>query len=215
MPQGAGSTSPLIHPAPTTANRRISPRLVCTLARPGHHRGVPTATPTNPDLAGRTVAVTGHRPQALTDEQADFARAELDRVIDKLAPTIGISGMALGADTWWADLCLDRGVPLYAFVPFPGQPDRWPATDQRHYRTILERADRVLLCADSYHRGVFHVRNQAMIDAAELVVAVWNGSTTGGTAHAVSIARPHLPIVRINPVSRTTSLLLPPPPAQP
>src|SRR5688500_5358272 len=45
------------------------------------------------------VAATGHRPQHLSPAQRLWIEPELDRVIERLQPSGGISGMALGVDT--------------------------------------------------------------------------------------------------------------------
>lgn len=176
---------------------------------PSSNASRPTPTPRSlPE--GLVVAVTGHRPQSFTADAAVFARSELARVATKLAPSVGLSGMALGADTWWAELMVERHISLHAYVPFPAQPDRWPATDQAHYRELLERAAHVEMVAPSYHRGAFHARNDALVANADAVVAVWTGVRTGGTAHAVSLAKKaKRPIVWIDPTRRRTSLIHP------
>lgn len=64
-------------------------------------------------------------------------RAELARLAVKLhdhhGTTDGVSGMALGADQWWAASVLDAGMRLHAHVPFPQQPDKWPAEDRAEW----------------------------------------------------------------------------------
>jgi hypothetical protein len=74
-----------------------------------------------------TVMVAGHRPQHLHPNVRPWIRAELDRLAVKLriehGTTVGISGMAAGADLWWADAVVRAGLHLHAHVPFPQQPD--------------------------------------------------------------------------------------------
>lgn len=52
------------------------------------------------------VALTGHRPQGLSPSARDWVPLELERLAVKLRDQhgmrVGISGMALGSDIWWA-----------------------------------------------------------------------------------------------------------------
>jgi uncharacterized phage-like protein YoqJ len=44
------------------------------------------------------------------------------------------------------------------------------------------------------------VRNEYMVDHADVVIAIWNGNQHGGTFNAVSYARQkHKPVIRIDP----------------
>lgn len=69
------------------------------------------------------VMVTGHRPQHLSPGVRPWVRAELERLALKLrdehGTATGISGMAVGADLWWADAVVKAGLRLWAHVPFP------------------------------------------------------------------------------------------------
>lgn len=140
------------------------------------------------------VAVTGHRPQHLSPAQQRFARAELDRLAAKLRDqhdtAVAISGMALGADTWWANSAVAAGLRLWAYVPFTAQPAKWTGAEQAEWRRLLNLADRRLVLAEDYDVRLLHARNDFMLRDADLVVAVWDPrKTTGGTASAVKKAR--------------------------
>jgi uncharacterized phage-like protein YoqJ len=142
----------------------------------------------------RRVSVTGHRPQFLSAEQAEFAQAELWRLVQKLrdehSMEVGISGMALGVDTWWAVSVLDAGVPLWAFVPFPEQPARWPARDRHLHDSLLARASWRWEGRPGYSAQKLHDRNDRMRRDSDLVVAVWSPSkTSGGTYQQVTRCR--------------------------
>src|SRR3546814_15540871 len=91
--------------------------------------------------------------------------------------------MALGWDTAWALAALDLGVPLTAAVPFCGQEKSWPAESQRRFHSILERAAAVeIVCPGGFAAHKMQTRNEWMVDHADGVVALWDGST-GGTAN--------------------------------
>lgn len=140
------------------------------------------------------VAVTGHRPKLLTDAQADFARGELDRLAVKLKEShhtqVAISGLALGADTWWASSALAAGLDLWSYVPFWHQPDAWSPQHAQRWQELLGESTRQLVLGDEYDVRLLHARNDFMIRDANLLIAVYNPQiTTGGTASAVAKAR--------------------------
>lgn len=145
-----------------------------------------------------TVMVTGHRPQGLTTREAAWGRVGLARVAARLRETYGmcegISGMALGADTWWAVSVLACGARLAAYVPFEEQADRWPGVDKALWWHLRERASReVVVTHNGYSAGALHARNDAMLDATAaaggLVVALLKPEASGGTAATVAKAR--------------------------
>lgn len=136
------------------------------------------------------VMVTGHRPQHLTQGERGFAREELLRLARKLQEEHGtklaISGMALGADTWWAEAALQIGLPIAAYIPFESQPNKWSNKDQVQWRWIRAKAAEEKIIAPAYSVQALHARNDAMIRDSDLAIAVWKPSkTTGGTASAV------------------------------
>jgi ribA/ribD-fused uncharacterized protein len=140
------------------------------------------------------VAVTGHRPQHLTVEQATWARAELDRLAVKLrdehGTLVGITGCALGADTWWAQSVARAGLDLWAYVPFLAQPAAWPAADQKVWRALVGAAQRTLVLGAGYDVRLLHARNDFMLRDADLMITVLDpAKTTGGTVSVVAKAR--------------------------
>lgn len=146
-------------------------------------------------------SVTGHR-QLPADQQL-FVESELDRVMEKLGAEVAISGMALGVDTWWAEIALERRVALHAYVPFPAQADRWPAAAQERYVRLLELAAEVITVAPSYRPSAFQERNEAMVDACDVLVGVWDGRRTGGTWNCIEYARRvGRELVLVDPASR-------------
>ncbi len=142
------------------------------------------------------LAGTGHRPDKLgyTKYVADaLQRLALSHLL-RLKPDICISGLALGWDTALALACLDANIPLVAAVPFVGQEQRWPSTDQTLYRRILARAVRVeIVCSGGYSPEKFQRRNKFMVDHCNHLLALWNG-TAGGTwnclTYAARVGRP-------------------------
>jgi hypothetical protein len=155
------------------------------------------------------VMVTGHRPQHLRPADRGWVRSELDRLAVKLrdehGTTTGVSGMALGADQWWADAVVRAGLHLEAHVPFPQQPDRWLAPDQREWRRLLGHASQTVTYGTGYGLHLLRKRNCGMVDISSAVIGVWLAGKVSGTSHALRYAldRGHRPIW-VDPETRRT-----------
>lgn len=103
----------------------------------------------------RSVALTGHRRQALTpDQRVWVARTLRDVVAPGFAARYGtteaISGMALGADTWWAQAALSAGLDLAAYIPSPDQAGRWKAQDRALWHDLRSQATREVVLGPRY-----------------------------------------------------------------
>lgn len=150
-----------------------------------------------------TVMVTGHRPQHMSEAQRLFARAELDRLAQKLVDErgmrVGISGMAIGADTDWCFAVLAAGAALWSYVPFEQQADKWSIAQRDEWYYLRRRAARELVLDDHYSVAGLHARNDRMLADSDLVVACWDPTKSGGTASCVQKARRlGRPIIHVN-----------------
>jgi uncharacterized phage-like protein YoqJ len=79
----------------------------------------------------KKVAVTGHRPDKLwgydmLQPKYTKLRAAIRARMEELNGQIGITGMALGVDQLFAEVCIEMGIPFIAAIPFLGQASRWP-----------------------------------------------------------------------------------------
>lgn len=140
------------------------------------------------------VMVTGHRRQGLSSAQVDFAQKGLAKTAERLSEAFGmeeaISGLALGADTWWAQIAVSKGIPLAAYIPYPQQADRWSAENRAEWQKFRSAAHREVLLGDAYAIHLLFSRNDAMIRDCDLAVAVWQPSRkSGGTTDAVKKIR--------------------------
>lgn len=147
------------------------------------------------------LAATGHRPDKLGgySEAIDSRLRHLARTaIETLEPSQCISGMALGWDMAFAEAAIEVGVPLCAALPFVGQESLWPEASQRRYAGILARAASVVtVCPPIYSAKKMILRDEWMVDNADMLLALWNG-TRGGTYHTVHYAeRRKLPICNL------------------
>lgn len=156
-----------------------------------------------------SIALTGHRPNRLPGGYnlghpfykrlagllQTAVRAELG-YHERLALH---SGMALGADTVWAQVITQMRrenpgrIHFVAEVPFMAQAARWPKrADKELWERLVAEADEVRVYAEQFSNRAMQARNEGMIDAAELLLAVYDGTAGGGTANAVRYAKKRL-----------------------
>ncbi|WP_327733940.1 hypothetical protein OG749_08700 [Streptomyces nojiriensis] len=141
-----------------------------------------------------TIAVTGH---------ANLTGASLPLVAEALAPLLarypaaeltGMSCLAAGADTVFADAVLALGGRLVAVLPSADYRARMPAGPHTAaFDRLLRAAAEVK--AMPYRRAgapAYAAANRLLLGRAELLVAVWDGGPggrPGGTGDAVAAAR--------------------------
>ncbi len=146
-----------------------------------------------------TVAVTGHRPNKLfgydlSDPRYNLMKQSFKNFLRKQNAGAAITGMALGVDTVFALAVLElkkEGYPiqLIAAIPCRNQESRWNQYDQHHYHDILRECNQtVYVTTLSYTPECMQQRNIWMVDHADCVLAVWDG-TKGGTANCVNYAK--------------------------
>lgn len=152
------------------------------------------------------VAYTGHRPDKLGGYRPSplqsAVREQLVKKTRSCGATAAISGMALGVDTWAAEICTELEIPWCAAIPFLGQESEWPLESQLYYRRLLAQAHMVTYVSPGgYSREKMQIRNRWMVDHCDLLIAVWDG-TMGGTWNCVKYAERTIGegrIIRIDP----------------
>lgn len=144
------------------------------------------------------VAITGHRPGSLNTEQCHYMQEGLDFIADGLVRYYGakkfLTGLALGADTIWAELALKHSVDYDVYIPFEGQEERWSKTDKKKYQDLRSGAVIEKVFGQQFSNRLYHARNDALIRDSDLLVAVWRPSVqNGGTFSTVqkSLKRNH------------------------
>lgn len=152
---------------------------------------------------GAVCAFSGYRPSKLPfSSESDPACITLKmRLKDEIYTAIQqgctdfICGMALGTDTWAAETVLEiqktlgdiKPVRLHAYLPFPGQDEKWSAKSRRRYRTILSACDSVTVISPQYLPDCMERRNRAMVHRADRLIAVFDGKS-GGTKNTIRMA---------------------------
>ncbi|GAB2913018.1 hypothetical protein [Streptomyces mayteni] len=142
-----------------------------------------------------TIAVTGHMD--VTDETVPLIKDALRTLLSAYPPAelVGISCIAAGADTLFAEAVLDAGGRLVVVIP--SRDYRQSKVKPAHAATF----DRLVDSAGEVHtvqhetanREAYESANKVLLERADRLVAVWNGAPPsgkgGGTADVVVEAR--------------------------
>ena len=165
------------------------------------------------------IAVTGHRPDKLygynlNDERYEVLIYKITKAIEEASgeekDILGISGMALGVDTlfiWslvdYEAAHRDRKVIIEGAIPFKNQSNKWSMWDKKLYEKLLNEIVDVRTYVDTiegynwdkktqvgeYSSIKLEARNRYMIDKCDILIAVYDGYSKGGSYNAISYAK--------------------------
>lgn len=146
-----------------------------------------------------TVGVTGHRylSPAITAHVTKMIMGLLRE--HSAGPLTGISCLAEGADSIFAQIVLDLGGRLVAVIPAADYGDFMPAPHRPTFARLCASADEVWRTdrAETDPPALM-AASQRMVDAADSIIAVWDGQPArgcAGTADVVEYAvRRHRPV---------------------
>lgn len=167
-------------------------------------------------VQGKVCAFTGHRPQSLpfgfdeSDERCtalkSVMRDQIVKLIENNGVTHFISGMALGIDMYAAEIVLNLKakyphITLESAIPCETQAVKWSVAARERYYNIAAKCDKETMLQREYTPDCMEKRNRYMVDHADYILAVWNGSPSG-TGKTVRYAHQQgKPVIIINPVS--------------
>jgi uncharacterized phage-like protein YoqJ len=142
------------------------------------------------------VAGTGHRPKFCPCKYKNnhpwlnqLKENLRQKLISDQVSTI-ISGMAIGWDTWIAQVAIDMGLPVHAYVPFRDQGSQWPSDSLNEYKRILGASEKVIFISEEYSNEAFLKRDRAMVDNCDHVYSLLDPAcTSGGTFYTVAYAK--------------------------
>lgn len=147
-----------------------------------------------------SIAATGHRPNKLYGYDLREPRwvalaHKMRRFLKDMLAQHGklrcISGMALGVDQLFALVALklrDEGADIVVTSALPCRNQNTVWRSDEYWRDIMQRADEHVFVHDGpYTQSCLQERNEWMVDRADLVMAVFNG-TPGGTANCIRYA---------------------------
>lgn len=140
----------------------------------------------------KTCCFTGHRPQKLgygeNTVQCDQLKQTLKNIIvsliEKEDVTHFISGMALGVDTFAAQIVIDLKkeypwITLECAIPCETQAEKWHERDRDLYFHLIAKCDKETLLQHKYTANCMQRRNKYMVNNSDFVLAVWNGKPSG------------------------------------
>lgn len=137
------------------------------------------------------VAVTGH--MNITEETAVLVREEIARRLAEFPDLVGVSCIARGADSVFAQAVLDGDGRLEVVLPSLNyreakvKPGHAPVFDE-----LIARASEVrVMDFEDAGREAYEAANEALLRSADRLVAVWDGEggEAGGTGSVVKLAR--------------------------
>lgn len=112
-------------------------------------------------------------------------KKEFKNVLVKNDCDEAITGMALGVDTVFALAVLELkeegyDIKLHCAIPCRNHACKWIKESIELYNYILSKSDIVKLVSDAeYKPCLMQKRNEYMVDLADKVIAVWDGSKSG------------------------------------
>lgn len=157
------------------------------------------------------ICLTGHRPKKMFGYDLNHPgyiklKNFLKDILVKYNCTEALSGMALGCDQVFAMAALELKkegyqIKLHCVIPFRGYDKKWPQSSKDLYRKICNQADEITVVDPStdYKPYLMQKRNQYMVDHADMVIAIWDGSVSG-TKNCVDYAnKKRKDIIYLNP----------------
>lgn len=165
------------------------------------------------------IAVTGHRPDKLygydlNDERYEALINRLTKAIEEASngedDILGITGMALGVDMLFIWSLVDyekehkdKKITIEGAIPFENQPNKWQLWDRKLYESLLDDIVDIKTYVDTikeykwdkktpvgeYSPMKLEARNRYMIDKCDVLIAVYDGYSKGGTHNAINYAK--------------------------
>ncbi|MDK1476111.1 hypothetical protein QNO07_22275 [Streptomyces sp. 549] len=142
-----------------------------------------------------TLAVTGHMD--LTPDTVPTIREALRTLLRAHGdgPLVGISCIARGSDSLFAEAVIDAGGSLTVVIPSQDYRERKVKPEHAAlFDRLTAAADEVLTMPHaSADRAAYEAANRVLLERADRLVAVWDGQPPtgkgGGTADVVAEAR--------------------------
>lgn len=138
------------------------------------------------------IAVTGH--VNLTSDSTDLVAQAISGALVGKEGLVGISCLAQGADSIFAEQVLNAGGYLEAVIPSADYRERKVKPGQaQQFDALIARASRVdVLPFAEANRDAYEAANERMLASCDELLAVWDGQGSvdkGGTAEVVFLAR--------------------------
>lgn len=127
-------------------------------------------------------------------------------------PLIGVTSLAIGADSIFAESVLQHKGSIEAVIPFPEYELTFDIDDRDRYRRLLKAASRVMLLQKKRSDEESYLEaGKMVVDLTEMLLAVWDGKPArglGGTGDIVEYAvRKRKDIFHLNPITHRVTRL--------
>lgn len=140
------------------------------------------------------IGFTGSRPQklggfTLPNSIYNYVCQETEKLLLQLKPDKCISGMALGYDSYAANICIKLKIPYIAAIPFKNQDSIWSDEQKKIYNFLLRKSsEQVTVSEGEYAPCKMQIRNEYIVDNSDVIIACYDG-TSGGTHNCVTYAK--------------------------
>lgn len=178
---------------------------------------IPQPTAPTPRTPPYRIAVTGHWSlgDAATVAFVTQAFAALLAQLLREHPEglVALSGLALGADTLFAEAALALGIPLEACIANSAAIEKYAPGPERDQHFRLRVRSRHVLELPFAERSAesYLALGRWLVDNSDLLLAAWNGEAPaklGGTGDVVAMARAAgKPVLHIHTRERTITML--------
>lgn len=142
----------------------------------------------------KNVCFTGHRNVKETAKLKKALIKQLVKLIDEGATNF-YAGGAVGWDTLCESVVIELRerfphIKLHLILPCPAeeQTEKWSEDDKAEFRRLLLAADTVEICSKHYFDGCMKLRNQRLVNLADVCVCYYNGKQRSGTGQTVRMA---------------------------
>jgi hypothetical protein len=137
------------------------------------------------------IGVTGHMD--ITDDTRRLVYEEIAQLLASLDDVTGVSCIARGADSVFAQAVLASGGRLEVVLPSRNyrqkkvKPDHAPLFDELSQRAVVVN----VMPFDDAGTEAYEAANEAVVGTCDRLVAVWDGQSgkPGGTGSVVELAR--------------------------
>ena len=119
------------------------------------------------------LTVTGHRPERLKGQEKMIKEWAVEQ-LTRLQPSVVYDGMAQGTDQIVAIAAKELDIPIVCCYAFP----------RCGYHPVEEwimEGNQVRFICNEYSKQAYWLRDKFMVDAADVVLTVWDGKGGGGT----------------------------------
>lgn len=160
--------------------------------------------------SSKAISFISHRPESLPPEYENNLRR---RILNELTALDGnvnmfICGMGDGPDVIFGECVLlmiyGSCMPDAMLMCMAAYTDQIHRKSGKWSKMIRYSAVMPVSVSDRYNRGCYHKRDRTMVDMCDMLIAVYDGRDTGGTANAVAYARrTGKPVLIIDPRTLT------------